>query len=425
MTLHARPYLSLIFSLLSFTAFTQENYQDGYIVRSGADTVRGRIDYREWYYNPQQISFQDGKTGKRSLFQPGGIIAFFTGGETYQSFKVTIHPYTLSTEKLTNNFQDAPYDSTVFLRLLMGGQLNLYYYHGHDEVEYFFTRRLNETPVQLRVKTILVDDNGVKAVSREDLYIDQLRLLVSECPALSGRISHVAYDEKDLRKLIFGYNNCGKDTVERQEGTAQAGKLIRFIPLAGYVRSSVRTNGTYEGVSGLTWPGYNGIIGGIGVQFVMPRTRQQFSFFTDLLYSHFYSKTSSYAVNSANVETGYIYYNYLQLDIQFRYQVPGGKVRPFVNAGISNTLILNNNNYINDHETGVAVDTRTPIFGTPLPNGGINNPSPYEFGLMGGVGFTVGRLSLEARVQESDGIASEEQVNAPMKYFYLLAGFSF
>lgn len=425
MTRHTLPYLLLIFSILSFTAFTQENYRDGYIVRPGADTVRGRIDFREWYYNPRQISFQDGKTGKRSSFQASDITAFFTDGETYQSFKVTIHPYTLSTERLTNNFQDEPYDSTVFLRLLTDGQLSLYYYHGHDEVEYFFIRQLNETPVQLRVKTSLVDNNGTKAMDREDLYIDQLRLLVSECPALSGRVSHVAYSEKDLRKFIFSYNNCGKDTAERQEATAQAGKLIRFIPLAGYVRSSIRTNGTYEGVSGLRWPGYNTIIGGIGMQFVMPRTRQQFSLFTDLLYSHFYSKTSPYQINSANVETGYIYYNYLQLDIQFRYQVVRGKVRPFVNAGISNTLILNNNNYINDHEAGVAVDTRTPIFGTPLPNGGINNPSPYEFGLMGGVGFTVGRFSLEARVQESDGIASEQEVNAPITNFYLLAGFSF
>jgi hypothetical protein len=423
MTPILRTSCLLLSICLSLAAAAQGNYLDGYIVLPQNDTVRGQIDYREWYYNPEQISFRDGKTGKKSLFQPGDITAFFTGGETYESFKVTIHPYTLNTEKLTNNFQDQPYDSTVFLRLLTAGQLSLYYYHSHDEVEYFFTRRLNEPPVQLRIKTSLVDNNGVKAMDREDLYIDQLRLLVIECPALSGRVSHVAYGEKDLRKLIFGYNNCGKDTVERKEGGAKSGKLVRFIPLAGYYRSSVHTAGTYQEAGSLTWPAYSSLTAGIGVQLVLPRTREQFSCFTDLLYSHFSSKTSPYAVNSATVETGYMAYNQVQLDILFRYQLPTGKLRPFVNGGISNIILFNNNSYVISQEGGVNGNTRTSLFD------GLNStgpgPSPYEFGLTGGAGFSVGRFSLEARVQKPEGITGTMDAYTSVTNFFLLAGFSF
>jgi hypothetical protein len=413
-------------ALLSLLTTAQSNYLGGYVVLPQNDTIKGQIDYKEWYYNPREIAFQNGKTGKKSLFSPDDITAFFAGGEVYRSFKVTIHPYSLSTEKLTSNFQDEPYDSTVFLRLVTDGPLSLYYYHGHDEVEYFFARQLNETPVQLRVKTSLVDNNGTKAIDREDLYIDQLRLLVSECPVLSGKVSHVAYDEKDLRKLIFTYNNCGKDTVERQGVTAGSRKLTRFIPLVGYIRTSMRTTGTYEGISNLTWAACNSIIGGLGAQFTMPRTRQQFSFMTDLLFSHFSSTSSSYAANSANVEKGYMQYNYLQLNIQFRYQIPeGNKVRPFVNAGISNTLALGYTDYISNHETGVAVDTRTPFLGTLMPNDNVSNPSPYQFGVMGGVGCTTGRFSLEVRVQANNGINALQDVDVTMKSFYVLAGFSF
>jgi hypothetical protein len=234
-------------------------------------------------------------------------------------------------------------------------------------------------------------------------------------------VARVAYSEKDLRKLVFNYNNCGKDTVERREAMGAHERLVRIIPIVGYLHSSFHASGYAADAVHMSWPAYSGITGGIGAQFVLPRTRQQFSFLTDVLYSHFYSKSSPYYANTANTETGYVQYNQWQWDILFRYQFPTGQVRPFVNAGLSNSFLFNNKSYINDHEIGAAVDTHSSIFAASTGTG----MSSYEIGFIAGAGVSIGRFSLEARIQHSNGISAVEDISAPITDFSLLAGFSF
>ena len=115
------PYLLTSFCLaLTHIAFSQQNYQDGYIIQHSSDTLRGQIDFRDWTINPKTISFQDGR-GEKTEFSAPQIFAFFVSGETYRSYTVRIHPYSLDLDVLAAGLQSAPYDTTVFLRLLTAG----------------------------------------------------------------------------------------------------------------------------------------------------------------------------------------------------------------------------------------------------------------------------------------------------------------
>jgi hypothetical protein len=120
-----RPCLLLSIAFLSLAVTAQENFEDGYIVLAGKDTVRGRIDFRDWVANPGRIAFEDGRQGQKTDYSPGEIAAFFVNGETYRSYSVKIYPYSRNVAAISEQGLVArPYDSTCFLRLVTGGKLN-------------------------------------------------------------------------------------------------------------------------------------------------------------------------------------------------------------------------------------------------------------------------------------------------------------
>ncbi|HEY4064520.1 MAG TPA: hypothetical protein VGM30_21595 [Puia sp.] len=414
---HMKPFLLIIFTLLSLSAIAQENYKDGYIVLANRDTVRGAIDSREWVNNPSRISFRD-KTGKVISYTPPEIGSFSVNEEIYRSFTIRIYPFSLDpVVTASENWNATPYDSTVFLRLLTGGRLNLYQYEDQRDLIYFFAQTPGAVPQELRIRSQVVETDGHQGVSTDLLYRDQLTGLLADCGTVVRRAGQAAYSEKALRKLVFAYNNCGKDTIEQRAApTGTTGKGVAFIPMLGYLHSSVRISGEVDEAH-MSWPAYNTFAAGMGMQILLPRAREQFSFFTDLLYAHFSSAGGGFTVNSFTTENSVIDFNQLKLDIQFRYRYPEGSVRPFLNAGFSNTMIISNKSYQNDYNSFDNSNTHGPIFGT---SGGMKS---FQVGIIGGGGITAGRWSVEARFERLPGISDFQSIGSPMTNYYLLAGF--
>jgi hypothetical protein len=419
MTPIRRTFLSLLCYAFFLTAAGQENFLDGYVVLRSKDTIRGQIDFRDWNANPYQITFQEARTAKKTSFKADELTAFFVSGETYRSYTVTIYPYSLDVEMLSNDFKDTPYDSVAFLRLLLPGKLSLYSYADRQEGHYFFVQRPDERPEQLRIRSSVVDNNGLKALDRVNVYIDQLRSLVYDCPGLSGKTSGLPYTESAIRKLLFSYDHCGKDTVE---SVAHGGEsAVRFEPLVGFIHTSFHVTGDVDAAK-MSWPADNSISIGIGAHISLPRSRQQFSFLIDALYNRLYSKSSAYMPNGFTTEMGYIDLQLLQNDVLFRYQYPAGKVRPFAEAGIANIFVIKDKSYMGDQETGETTITRSSLFSLFTGSNGV--PS-YIFGLTGGAGVQIGRFSIEARIRYASGLSEAEDVSAPITSVSVLAGWSF
>jgi hypothetical protein len=410
--------LPIICMLACLPAFAQENFKDGYIVLPNRDTVRGQVDDREWVNNPSRISFRD-KAGKTASFMPEEIRSFYVNGEIYRSYKVRFYPFSLDpVVTASESWSASPYDSTVYLRLITGGKLNLYHFKDRKDLTYFFTQRQDAVPDELRIRNRAVEVDGHQNVATDLLYQDQLMGLLADCGQAAKRAGQVAYTENALRKLVFSYNNCGKDTVEQRSAqTGARGQAITFIPMLGYLHSSVRVSGNLDEAR-MSWPSYSTFAAGMGMQILLPRARQQFSFFTDLLYAHFSSASNAFRVNSFTTENSVIDFSQLKLDIQFRYQYPEGKaVRPFFNVGFSNSMIINNKSYRNDYNSADNSNTHGPIFGI---SGGIKS---YQVGIIGGGGITAGPWNIEARIERLPGISDLESVGSPMTNYYLLVGF--
>jgi len=410
-------------AFLSLSAIAQENYKDGYIVRSDRDTVRGQIDFRDWLVNPAKISFLNSQTGKSESYQAEDLSAFSVNGDVYRSFKVHINPFSLDPVVTTSDsWNGDAYDSTVFLRLIIGGKLSLYYYKDHRDLTYFFVQGQGAVqgeggvPEQLRIRNQVIDKDGQRMVMKDEFYRGQLAVRLADCGKMTDRLGSLAYTESALRKLIFNYNNCGKDTAEQLVREDSHHRSVSFSPLLGYFHSSFRLKGALTAAR-MSWPSYSGLTGGVGMQVLLPRQRGQFALITDLIFSHFSSRSSTYYVNNFYSETGVLDYNMLKLDIQFRYLYPTGGVRPFLNLGFSNSMIINNKSYQNEHNTALSEDEHDPPFGI---SGAMNS---YQIGFIGGAGVLAGRLSVEARFERTTGLVDVASGSSPIVSWNLLVGF--
>ena len=399
------------FFLLHTSAFSQESYQDGYIVIAKGDTIRGLIDFRDWLVNPVSVNFQRARTGERASYGPQDLAGFFVNGEVYRSYRVRVYPYSRNpVTVLSPEWHGDPYDSLVFLRLITRGRLNLYSYRNRADVTYFFLQSSSATPEQLRVSNRIIEKNGENSMETDELYRFQLADWLADCPKTAERPVNVAYTESALRKLIFTYDNCGKDTVE-QEPTRIGDKGISVTPMIGYFHSALHVS-----QQNLTnWPAYSGVTGGLGIQALLPRTRGQFGFLADILFSHFYSQSGTYQVNDFTTENGVFDFNKLSLDLQFRYFYPAGRVRPFLGVGLSNTLLFSNKSTHYQHDVISGQNSPLPIFGL---DGGIRT---YQIGFLGEAGIAAGRWTLEARYEATSGLSNGGE--ATFGNFYIVTGF--
>jgi hypothetical protein len=89
--------------VLNNVSFSQENFLNGYIVKSNQDTLRGLADYRNRDKNPYKISFKKDSTSISEIFSPLDLIMFQVLDEQYVSGIVSAEKSPSKSNQLTIN----------------------------------------------------------------------------------------------------------------------------------------------------------------------------------------------------------------------------------------------------------------------------------------------------------------------------------
>jgi hypothetical protein len=116
-----RPITFLFFLLTSISLFAQSNYQSGYVVTAQGDTLKGRIDYKEWSRNPAEISFQSLENPQTSQQFNAATIRYVSinGYAAYESFTVSISMDQVAMSNLSEGMDTSKISKTVFLKPLL------------------------------------------------------------------------------------------------------------------------------------------------------------------------------------------------------------------------------------------------------------------------------------------------------------------
>lgn len=399
-------------------SYSQKNYQPGYIINLAGDTLNGSINYKNWGVNPKEISFINEK-GEISRLASEDIKSFFVSGENYVSAIVNIddNPY-----KTAVSYSDeyTYRTDTVFLRSLVLGRKSLYYYKGMDDKEHFFIGT-DEGYELLHYKLYFKNVGGAKTVFTDKKYIRQLNYYFQDCPEIREKLKNTLYNSSDLIRLFLKYYSLKNELVDFHEQDKRTKTDIHFVTGVSISKLQFKGNVNDDLVEAGYSPSVNIPIG-VSFDIHLPRNLQKWSVNNELLYTS-YKMEGKYS--EGRFETIYttLGYSYIKLNNMLRYRYSFGKPSFFLNAGISNGIVVKE---INDKRTEHIYQISDDEFEVKIKEErAIKESRKYEAGVIIGAGGNYKNFLLEIRYEVSNGMSKYVDLKSPVNRTYIFLGYKF
>lgn len=203
-TIRLSCLLMTVFSCTFSSA--QTFYKPGSVTTNNGEIIRGWIDYRQWGKNPDSIKFRQTENSSPVIYSLNNVAYFEIDGlDRYERAVVSKDMRPVEMSELETVTTDTTIVGTVFLRVLVKGELSLYEYY--DSKPHFYIKEEGKDYQELFYKVYLVDANS--RLFTRHIFRDQLKgLLVSagKPDALMPLLKAVNYKEKDLVKAVEKIN---------------------------------------------------------------------------------------------------------------------------------------------------------------------------------------------------------------------------
>lgn len=390
--------LSIFLSVGSLAAHAQANFQPGYLVRPAGDTVRGQIDFRSVHRGAQRCVFQAAGEQATTTWLPSQLKGYgLWSGERFTS---QLTPMT-ALSALADSTVPVPGVPArqLFLEVLAEGAASLLSRKDEAGHEHFYVLKAGAAqPTELvQVRRQVPDGSG----SREQVvpvYRGTLTEQFADCPAILLGISKTEFKSAALVAAVNSYNAC------RQPGWVAAPlpkRTVTSIELLAGGQAS-RTHYTTP-TSDVTVPASLMPEVGVGLSLGRRLLRQKFTFRAELHYVRQVAEGSTIQQGTQTYDLRFTT-AYLRAPILVRYAVPGTKVRPFVEAGVSFNYATTLAAQL--RQTGSSGDWQPLI---PGQMGSTTAYRNYEFGLLAGLGVQLPgllaghSLAVLGRAEQSNG----------------------
>lgn len=236
---------SIFFVLIisPFFVIAQINYKEGYIITNAGDTLKGFINYREWYTNPAKIEFKQGTDNTITEVTPASAkevtIASF---DTYHRFEITVSMNNISFEKITDTVNLSNITKTVFLKqLLKGNFLNLYSYTDKLKKRFYVLESKKDVPEELQYVKILKEMQEQTLATYRKQLIQYAIKYGTYSAHLEERIQSAEYSEVNLKKVVSGINTNSENTVKPNHNKSES---ISYFAGLGIMQVKIKYNGS-------------------------------------------------------------------------------------------------------------------------------------------------------------------------------------
>lgn len=138
-----RFFYLLITLLLPGVILAQSNYNPGYVVNTNGDTLKGYINYREWYKTPKSIEFKTNLNDESPvIFNASNSNGFqINGFEKYVTYSGLLSMNKIDVAALTYHADTVRKPGRVFLKELVTGKyITLYFQSDDTKIRYFYKR---------------------------------------------------------------------------------------------------------------------------------------------------------------------------------------------------------------------------------------------------------------------------------------------
>ncbi|MEP6803903.1 MAG: tRNA modification GTPase [Flavobacterium sp.] len=333
--------LLLIALLFSYTFINaQISFEKGYFISDNGTRTECFIKNMEWNYNPIEFKYKiniednDSKTETITNVQEFGI----ENNTTYKRAKVKIDISNNKIEYISTDKNPIWKDKTVFLKILVQGDANLYQYTGEDVSRFFYETK--EKPLeQLIQKEYLVNDENGAKTEENNFYKQQLYNYVKGENTTQNQIKRLEYKKNQLMKYFLEYNNTDPDAIKKKINK-ETKNIYLFKITAGVSNATLSINSNES--SGYRNAEYDTKIGpkiGFEAEYILPFNKNKWSLFANLTYQK-YEDSQDYGIISGidnGAELKYpseVKYSGIQLPIGLRhYFFLNNNSKIFINAG--------------------------------------------------------------------------------------------
>lgn len=412
--------LLLIATFTFQLAFSQKNYVPGYVINNMGDTIFGFVESRNWVINPNAINFKTNIENDLISYKPTDIIEFKIEDEIYVSGIVDVEVTKTALGDLKKDPQLNIRVDNVFLHTLVKGTKSLYYYMNSDGRANFYIEKNSEFEL-LVYKRYLIRQDGQNKLTENNKYIGQLILYLDDCETISSKLNKkTKYNQSSMINLFQYYYECTSSDNLFDKKVEKVKTELGI--LAGVSLTSV------EFISSFAFPylvntdfgsSYNPTAG-FYFNLRLPSYLKKFSLNNEVL-------LTTYKFNGTYFkEENEDYYSITTLELgssQFkintylRFTYPLGNCSLFLNAGISNGIIISSTNYKKE---------KLKFYTTSRVKEGLalDNIRSHELGYLFGTGVKYDRFSLEVRYEKGYGMSNHVYLGSPTKRIYCLLGYT-
>jgi hypothetical protein len=415
---------AILFLVLS--GYAQQNYLPGFVVKLKGDTLRGLINYQNSEKNPLNIYFRIDMDHAPDIMSPQEVQSFMVANENYISATVSINEGYYRTEDLGVSPEVQLGTATVFLQSLVRGGKSLYYLKDSEGREQFYVELDNRYELLIYHKYLKNlsgsgDIAGAKSLAEDKRYIGQLSYYLKDCPDIQSGLRNLEYSKQGMVKLFKQYYKCTDANVEYEKKSDETRAEFGFF--AGLSLTALKFEGpeSFNEVTQADFPVSYNMALGVSFNKKLARNLGRFSVHNEIIFSSYktstvyteYSSENRYVNNNLSIGGTYI-----KLNNMFQYSFPVKAVSIMLRMGISNGWNLHeiNENIVES----VFYSTKTTVTEPAL-----EGTKKYAFGVLGGVGCSYKRISLEIRYEQSGGMSDMPSFKSRVGTIFILAGYRF
>lgn len=341
-----RLVIATVLFMAGNTLSAQVNFMEGAIINNSGDTITGFIDWRYKDKNPRFIRFRKLNSKTADEYGPSDIAGFMVDGEFFVARTV---PVIVRKERKQVSFDANIFDSQIvekecFLNVLCQGRANLYYLKDEDDQPHYFIE--TDTIFDELINTVSFRNDNFNFLRIEEFKV-QLREYMADCKHITSIIEKTKFTGRSLTELFENYSKCSYVEPVFLKKPDKMGVVVSA--LTGFTSYAIHFEGTgalFQEIEKLDFGRSLKPSGGFGVEIIFPRPAKKLSFYNELAYhsanmeASFFTKVGD---NYLNTDYQFIM-NYLNFSSMFRYTFLSGKFKPFVAAGITNSLAVRNFN---------------------------------------------------------------------------------
>ena len=197
--------LLIALSLLSFKIHSQISFDKGYFIDNSNHKIECLIKNLDWKNNPIDFEYKLAENGEAISLKLESVAEFGIYNVCkYIRNSVKIDISSDKIEQLSSEKNPIFEEKLIYLKVLIEGKSNLYFYQNENLLRFFFSKE-NSSIEQLVCKRYMLSNN---LIADNDKYKQQIWNDL-KCQSIQiNRLEKLKYNENSLSNIIIEYNKC-------------------------------------------------------------------------------------------------------------------------------------------------------------------------------------------------------------------------